>query len=145
MSPSQAVPLSAVPLPARVARTLEQVLARGSVMERAPLQSGAEPPRANEPLRVHAEWSADGVRVWLGVDAELVLPSTLEPILNELRRHLEASGAPLVTLVCNGRVAWDGRTDSHPAHVPPRRVAQQAAASHSREVLSPALPPEEIP
>lgn len=56
------------------------------------------------PVRIHLDWSAQGVRIWLGVDHEQI------PSVPELARHLDAwltaSGVKLVNLVCNGRTIY---------------------------------------
>jgi hypothetical protein len=56
------------------------------------------------PVRVHLDWSAQGVRIWLGVDQEQI------PFVPGLARHLDAwltaSGVKLVNLVCNGRTIY---------------------------------------
>ncbi|KHK58663.1 hypothetical protein PI87_02660 [Ralstonia sp. A12] len=52
-------------------------------------------------VRIHAEWTEQGVRIWLGVsrDENVVLPE----VQRQLDRLLAESGHQLLSLVCNGR------------------------------------------
>jgi hypothetical protein len=73
----------------------------------APAQPSTPLARAageQEPLRVHAQWSVDGVSVWLGFDAD-ALP-VLDDFIAQLQRTLAARGERLARVVCNGREAW---------------------------------------
>jgi hypothetical protein len=76
------------------------------------------------PLRLYAEWSAQGVRIWLGADADQV------PLLNQLTQQvqqwLSSQGERLLALVCNGRTVW--------------RVAQDESASHPAMASTASLP-----
>jgi hypothetical protein len=56
---------------------------------------------AQEPIRVHADWSAEGVRIWLGVDA--VMQDSLPAIQQQIQRWLTAQGVRLLGISCNGR------------------------------------------
>jgi hypothetical protein len=77
---------------------------------------GAATPTPLDPVRVHAEWSDDGVRIWLGVDADAgALSARVESLSRELRRRLDASGARLLRIVFNGRVVWEERAASQPS------------------------------
>lgn len=73
------------------------------VSVRIPPQGGATP-ALQEPIRLHAEWSEFGVRVWLGADADQPLP--LSVITLHLQQWLSSQGERLVSLVCNGRTVW---------------------------------------
>lgn len=53
------------------------------------------------PIRLHAQWTADGVHLWLALDAG-VLPQ-MNQIVEQLRQWLKAQGVPLLSLVCNGQ------------------------------------------
>lgn len=59
-----------------------------------------------EPLRVHAEWSDDGLRLWLGVDADVAPAAQLVAMSRELDERLAAFGRRLYSVVCNGRAVW---------------------------------------
>jgi len=74
-----------------------------------------------EPVRLHADWSAEGVRLWLGMDADVA--GTLPSITLQLQRWLSAQGVRLLSISCNGRAVLEERepaatdiyqTDSHP-------------------------------
>ncbi|BCL94196.1 hypothetical protein ACNRBS_04290 [Ralstonia pseudosolanacearum] len=63
-----------------------------------------KPAASGEPdpaVRIHAEWTGQGVRIWLGIrhDESAVLPE----VRRQLDRLLAESGHPLLSLVCNGR------------------------------------------
>jgi hypothetical protein len=60
-------------------------------------QSGA--PR--EPIRLHADWSEEGVRLWLGMDASHL--GSLELINAQLQRWLSTQGLKLLSMSVNGR------------------------------------------
>ncbi|WP_152601694.1 hypothetical protein [Burkholderia paludis] len=68
-----------------------------------PLQS-TEPqrgaPRPPDPMRVYAEWSEDGVRVWLGADTERL--ADVARVARILRDQLRQQGVRLHAVVCNG-------------------------------------------
>ena len=72
---------------------------------------------AEDAPRVHTEWSDDGVKIWLGVDADAALPGQLEALLAQLHPLLAAHGEPLAELFCNGRSVWraTARLDDVPA------------------------------
>ena len=52
-------------------------------------------------MRLHAEWSAEGVRLWLGLDANL--HAQLGAIAEQVRRCMFAQGVRIVEFSCNGR------------------------------------------
>ncbi|WP_141513653.1 hypothetical protein [Ramlibacter sp. WS9] len=60
-----------------------------------------------EPIRLHAEWSEEGVRLWLAMDS--ALPETLQGIAAQLQRWLSAQGVRLLSISCNGQRISDGR------------------------------------
>ncbi len=82
-------------------------------------------PTPQAPIRVHADWTADGVRLWLGMDAGAL--DSLHPIAEQLRRWLVGQGHRLLSIHCNGRLlgpdppATDGpdtflpRASTHPS------------------------------
>ncbi|MET3448222.1 hypothetical protein [Ralstonia sp. 1138] len=61
--------------------------------------SAAQAP--NPKVRVHAQWTDAGVRVWLGIDRDA--SAALPQIQRQLERVLAESGNQLLGLVCNGR------------------------------------------
>ena len=72
-----------------------------------------------DPLRVHAEWSEAGVRVWLGADAQGL--AAIDAVTRQLQQWLGSQGARLLGVVCNGKDVW------------PRAPGANAAAdTHSR-------------
>jgi hypothetical protein len=75
---------------------------------------------ANEPIRLHADWSAEGVRLWLGMDAPAA--DALQAITLQLQRWLSAQGVRLLSISCNGRVVVeekDASTDTYQSDVHP--------------------------
>ncbi len=77
-------------------------LAPGEAQDvRPPVAAG---PRAGDPgpIRLHAHWSAEGVRLWLGMDSSVI--SGLQSISAQLQRWLSAQGVRLLSISCNGRV-----------------------------------------
>ena len=55
-------------------------------------------------LRLHAEWSIEGVRLWCGADK--AVESTATALAPQLVRSLGEQGVRLITLVCNGRAIY---------------------------------------
>jgi hypothetical protein len=83
---------------------LSSSAAETNALRQAPGAGGGDPaPR--EPVRWHAEWRENGLSLWVGVDGDPALQLTRlgHLLLQELRPQLEARGARLVSLVCNGR------------------------------------------
>jgi hypothetical protein len=87
--------------------------------------AGASPSSAatRAPLRVHAESSDEGIRVWLGADraGALSLEQWSRPLVKELTRWAAARGSRLAAVFLNGRqVFGGGATDrqDHPEDVP---------------------------
>jgi hypothetical protein len=68
-------------------------------------------PSERDPLRVHTQWSAEGVRIWLGIDAAQALP--LASVTEQLRRSVAVRGERLVSIVCNGQVVYEDPAISH--------------------------------
>jgi hypothetical protein len=72
-------------------------------------QDSAEAPEAPEaprqPLRIHAQWSGQDVQLWLGVDGQRTLSSSeLAQIVRESQSWLNAQGARLLSVICNGQL-----------------------------------------
>lgn len=75
----------------------------GAEPEPEPLQSPELQhgiPKSPDPMRVYAEWSEDGVRVWLGADTERLADVTR--VARVLRDQLRQQGVRLQAVVCNG-------------------------------------------
>lgn len=51
-------------------------------------------------IRVHAQWTADGVRIWLGLDASVAAQAPL--IAEQIRVWVKGQGARVIDLHCNG-------------------------------------------
>lgn len=54
-----------------------------------------------EPLRVHAQWSDDGVHLWLGADVGGF--AAVNAVTAQLQQALAAQGTRLLRVICNGR------------------------------------------
>ena len=82
-----------------------------------PVAPAAASTGSDDAPRVHAEWTADGVKVWLGMTEDPALPGRLEALLAQLQPMLAAHGEPLAELFCNGRSVWRAteRGDDVPA------------------------------
>lgn len=77
------------------------------------------------PLRVHAEWQGDTVRLWLGLDASLA--GDAEQLAAHVHGWLRQQGLRALSVVCNGQVLHDATatrpdTDRRPTPLstPPR-------------------------
>lgn len=122
----QAAPEGEASVPVEVAGMSRPVAARPTAIAWMPEPPDVEPTEAlaetrtspvvsatedaPEPLRVHAQWSAQGVSVWLGCDAAAV--PALDEIIVQLQRTLAARGERLLGIVCNGREVWRGAPPS---------------------------------
>jgi hypothetical protein len=58
-------------------------------------------PTERQAVRFHAEWSALGVRLWLGMDAQAAATAGL--LVAQLQRSITAAGSRLLSLTCNGQ------------------------------------------
>jgi hypothetical protein len=89
----------------------------GTLVEERPSNGGqyASEPAAGEPMRVYAEWSDQGVRVWLGSDADQSLP--VPALMQQMQQWLAGQGEKLLTLVWNGR-PMPLAVDARPARMP---------------------------
>ena len=61
---------------------------------------------AASPVRLHADWSEDGVRLWLGMDASA--SSNLAGITAHLQRWMAAQGMRVLSISCNGQLLIEG-------------------------------------
>ncbi|HSV34576.1 MAG TPA: hypothetical protein VLI46_03415 [Ramlibacter sp.] len=75
------------------------VLARPSPASMTHRADGAPPA---PPIRVHADWSADGVRLWLGLDEPL--QGQMAVIADQVRQWVRGQGTRLLSFTCNGRL-----------------------------------------
>lgn len=69
-----------------------------------------------ETLRLHAEWTDAGVRIWLGAD--LGAMPDLSTLTAQLQRWLSGQGMSLLGLVCNGREVIGASKEDRPDTVP---------------------------
>jgi hypothetical protein len=60
---------------------------------------------AAEPIRLHADWSADGVRLWLALDANVL--DQMGAIARQLRQWVKEQGVKMLALSCNGKLLTD--------------------------------------
>ena len=58
-------------------------------------------PSDRQAVRFHAEWSALGVRLWLGMDTQAAASAGL--LVAQLQRAIVAAGSRLLSITCNGR------------------------------------------
>lgn len=96
-----------LPPAAGPARTLSARAAAPAPTEETELRSvllSTLPPPAREGLRLHAEWSDEGVRLWVGTDHQA--PGAAAALVDSLRRGLSLRRVRLLSIVCNGRLLW---------------------------------------
>jgi hypothetical protein len=67
-----------------------------------------------DPIHAHAEWSEEGVRLWLRVDPRLPVADVARQLVLALRPRCADRGAPLLSVVCNGRGMWRRPDPFHP-------------------------------
>jgi hypothetical protein len=53
------------------------------------------------PIRLHADWSSEGVRLWIGLDAGAL--EHMAPIAAHVRQWMRGQGVRVLSLACNGR------------------------------------------
>jgi len=120
---------AAMPQTAELAMPNGACIQLQAAMVAEPVLEGEEPaagvgtrPQAEQagepmaPLRLHAEWSEQGVRIWLGADAQA--GDSAPALAPQLVRWLAQQGVALLSLVCNGRtvyVASDTASDARQA------------------------------
>lgn len=136
-SPSQAMPSAAAAAPSRASATRtenEEDSVDADVAETpastAPHDAAAADER--EPLRVHAEWSDAGVRVWLGADANGL--AEIDSVTRQLQQWLGSQGTRLLGVVCNGKQVWTPERDG--ATATPGSNAADAAASTDHDLAA---------
>ncbi|WP_419688241.1 hypothetical protein ACN22W_30110 [Burkholderia theae] len=103
LTTSLGTPVAHAGSPSETLRTAVRATPDDDGAEPEPLQS-SEPqrgvPRSPDPMRVYAEWSEDGVRVWLGADTERL--ADVARVARVLRDQLRQQGVRLHAVVCNG-------------------------------------------
>jgi hypothetical protein len=108
-----AQPACAAPAAAPLPRALPPT---ATAVDRAPpTRRSHEATQATEtpppPLRVHVEEAAQGLVVWLGLDAAAAAQGLrAQAIATELRRSLAASGQRLAAVICNGSLLASAAT-----------------------------------
>jgi hypothetical protein len=97
-----------------------------------PSERNSQAPRLGpSEIRCHAQWSAQGVNVWLGMDASLQEQARrLDGIIPQLQRTLGEQGHVLGAVVCNGRTVFQGHVPR-----PERTVPSGARDSMTKETL----------
>ena len=88
---------------------------------------------AREPIRLHADWSSDGVRLWLGLDASLA--AALPTIAAQLQRWLSIQGVRLLSISCNGRPVGDPEQAAAADRFEDDEPANAAALSVAHPIL----------
>lgn len=102
---NNAVPAEVLPETAAEAEAApghdEQVVAREQ--DKSSYKSSDPPP----PMRIHAFWSAESVRVWIGADHSVALDEQqLAYALQGLRKQLRQQGATLASFTVNGETLF---------------------------------------
>lgn len=77
------------------------------------------------PLRLYAEWTPRGVRVWIGAD-HLAAGAQMLPLL---QRWIASRGERLLSLVCNGRCEFEAAADDQPRSLQPGLAVQGSMIS----------------
>ncbi len=96
--------------------------------EEAAPERGTGATQEHDALRMHAEWTDAGVRIWLGADAQS-LPD-VAALTSQLQHWLASQGTSLLGLVCNGRDLLGSATRREgDAAAAPRAVRRDAGAS----------------
>jgi hypothetical protein len=116
--PAQAIPCAPSTAPSVRRDAMRPASAADEPPAQRPLADVDRPSAATQAVprqavRLHAEWTAAGVRLWLGMDAGAALPAAW--LAQQLQRSLAASGCRLLNLTCNGHpvpLAPDGITTS---------------------------------
>jgi hypothetical protein len=112
---------SGVRLPASTGEPRVEALAPDGEAGAARPSASAAEERPGEPVRWHAEWTSDGLRLWLGLDLGLAssLGHLVEPLLAAAQRRAAAQGTRLLSFVCNGRTLHEApATDSLTRPIP---------------------------
>ena len=86
----------------------------------------------HEPVRLYAEWSDLGVKVWLGTDADQA--QRLPILAQQVQQWVAGQGVRLLALVCNGRTTIG---DSEQTAEPTAHAADGAAWEGGAELPKP--------
>jgi hypothetical protein len=62
---------------------------------------------SHEPLRLHAEWSEGGLRLWMRADPRMPVERLVRLVVRQLLPRCAELGSPLLAVVCNGQTVWD--------------------------------------
>lgn len=65
-----------------------------------PAAAAQQQPVERQGVRLHAEWTSEGVRLWLGMDVSAAVPPAM--LFRQLQRSVAAHGMRLLSLTCNG-------------------------------------------
>lgn len=95
-------------------------------------------------LKFYAEWSAQGVRIWIGTHASVPLP--LDGLVAQLQRMVQARGEQLLALVCNGQPVFTRSEETERVvHGVPAVPGETVAMSAPGSCLSSSLSPSRLP
>lgn len=67
-------------------------------------RSERQKPSPDEPVRIHCQWTAQGLGLWLGVDAARSFD--LVALTREIRTMLARQSLRLASVVCNGELVF---------------------------------------
>jgi hypothetical protein len=67
--------------------------------------------RDAEPVRFHAEWTNNGIKLWLGADADAA--ASVPRLTQQVREWLNEYGVRVLSIVYNGKLVYDGEPDEH--------------------------------
>jgi len=95
--------------PGHIASDLPAVATHWSASELgAPLRPAAAAvlqQAENPSIRLHADWAAEGVRLWLGLDSSVL--GHMAAIVDQVRQCMRGQGVRLLSLACNGQLVED--------------------------------------
>ncbi|MBC7603857.1 MAG: hypothetical protein H7255_14515, partial [Ramlibacter sp.] len=113
------------------ARTRSAASGATSALSSAPASTPNPDPA---PIRLHADWSEEGIRIWLGMHSKL-LPH-LEAITAHLQRWIAAQGLKMLSLSCNGQDVDGDRHSTSNDTQPSARGASTAPTHTSTPIAS---------
>lgn len=102
LMPSYPMPLPCAPSSAAAAGSVAPGTSLSNAL--ADARAAQEDTSAGRSMRLHAEWSATGVRLWVG--ASLSDQAGMSHLGRPLRAGLERQGVRLLSLVCNGQIIY---------------------------------------
>ncbi len=74
----------------------------GARLRTAPAALRQPAPNFAPPIRLHAEWCAQGVRLWLALDTSTL--GLMQAITDQVRQWMKERGVHLLAMSCNGRL-----------------------------------------